>query len=146
MPLAFILVAMISLFYGSIHMRNVEETERITVQSEAAAVAGNIIAYRGVVSDYARFTNAAGQIVNYNRYMAFVGDAQDFINQTPASNRPDHRDWFVPMEGVKGYIDQGKLYVYYEVPADGRGPSQAGVQAALLRITQNSKRVGKAVN
>jgi len=142
MPLIYVLVAMIVLLGGYYAGEVRQEEDRIHLESQASAVAGNMIAFRGLISDVATFRNEEDQLVNYDRYYTYTGSAQAFLDATPEENRPDTKLWFTPIDGVKGWIENGQLYIYYDPPDNGISPPQAGVQSALLRITQNSTRVG----
>lgn len=142
MPLAYIFVAMLVLWGGFYASQNYEENIRVKAESEAGAIAGNMIAFRRLVSEYALFRDNDNLLVNYTRYRNFQGLASDFIDQTPAEYRPDTMPWFRKIDGVDGWIQDGELYVYYDPSAQGAKANRAGLQSALLRATKDSTRVG----
>lgn len=147
MPIAFILVAMLTLstgWYATSLRTDQAETKRV---SEAQSVASNMMAYQKLINAYARYTNELGEPVNAARFNAFNGDARDFIAQSDAAGgSPGIMTWFKgPMPGVSAVIENGTVFLYYN-PTSTAHATQRGVQSELVRLTQGSYGVGKAVN
>lgn len=142
MPLMIFVVTIVALFFSAMQMHVTEQEIYATEVSEAKAVAANMIAYRNHVAQYVKYLDSHDRAVNYHRYLSYTGSAEQFLNDTPAGQRPAGLDWFELFPGVAGYIRQGQLYVYYKRGPLGVGPSEAGVQKELLESSHRSNRVG----
>ena len=146
MPLAFILVVMVSLLGGWYSTTVHNEQQEVKLTSEAQAIASNMLSYQKLINDYVRHLNDVDQVANYSRFLSFSGDAADYIAACDAAGySPGTMSWFKgPMPGVIARIEYGKLYMYYQ-PNSTANATQRGVQAELLRLTRGSYGVGKSV-
>ena len=145
MPIAFVLVAMVTLFSGWYEHNVLATGKERQLRMEAKAVASNIINYRQQIQEYAQYLDAGGNASNWALFIGYSGDASGFIQQAKAAGRiPATMSWFPgPMAGVTGYIQNGVLTVSYVQPSAAYA-SQAGVQTELLNYSNGSYTVGRA--
>jgi len=146
MPIAIILVAMVTLLGGWYSSERMTQQNEAKLTSEAQAIAANMLSYQRYINDYVKYKDPAGDVPNYHHFQTFNGDAQDFIAQADAAGRaPGTMTWFKgPMPGVSAQINAGRLVLHY-APTSSANASQRGVQAELLRMTRGSYGVGKTV-
>ena len=84
-------------YFGYIQFQNITATEQFNNSSEVAAIAGNMLVYRGAVLDYAKANTG---------FTGTIGD----------SNLTTLPSWYVHMAGVNNYINAGVAYIYYTNP------------------------------
>ncbi len=147
MPIAFILVAMITslTIWMSGENRNAQiEEQRV---AEAQYVATNMISYQSLILAYANLTDANGALVNKTRFAAANGDAANFIAACDAVGaKPNVMGWWPgPRPGVKAQIVNKLIIVEYFQP-DDRYPTQRGVQAELFRFAGSTSLTGRSLN
>jgi len=146
MPLAFFIVLAATLVGSWYQMENYEHQRVLTLKSEAGAVASNMLSYKDWINRIVKYQVPGGSRPNYANFQTWQGDAETFIDLARSNgNIPATMSWFKgPMPGVSAWIDHGKVYLYY-APLSSAHVTQQGVQAELLKLTNGSYGVGKAL-